>query len=159
MPSPPKPNPPPPPPPTPGENRRKIEIEAFPHCTTPHENQSPPRTPRPRPPPETAPRPQPSTAPQTHPPGQSRQPWGPSHSLNLKLEPLSCGKPLNFALLDNYFTAPSIEVQIRHRKTLKLGPGRFLERYCKFQRKYDSFLTIGAVNKNIKSKRKFCRKS
>ena len=40
----------------------------------------------------------------------------------------ACEKALNFVLLDNYFTDPLTEVQIRYRNTCKFGPGRFLER-------------------------------
>ena len=49
-------------------------------------------------------------------------------SFNLKLEQLSCGKVLNFVLLDSYSTDLFAEIQIPYRKTFKFGPGRFLER-------------------------------
>ena len=39
---------------------------------------------------------------------------------------------LNIALLDNYFTHPFTEIQIRYRKTFKLGPGHFLQKQSKF---------------------------
>ena len=42
--------------------------------------------------------------PQTQFPDHSWQPLGPSHSLNFKLELLSCEKVLNFVLLRNYFS-------------------------------------------------------
>ena len=66
---------------------------------------------------------------------------------------------INFVLLDNCFTNLFNEFQIRYRETFKFGTGHFLEKQSKFQPKYDCFLTFGAVDKNIKSKRLLCRQS
>ena len=67
---------------------------------------------------------------------------------------LSCEKMLTFDVLDNYFSDLFTEVQIRYQKTFKFNPRHLFERQSKF-----NFLTIEAVNKNTKSKRKFCRQS
>ena len=61
---------------------------------------------------------------------------------------------LNFVLLDNYFSELLTEVQIWYRTALKLGPGRI---FRKKNAEKSLFSTIGAVNKDIKSKRKMYR--
>ena len=64
---------------------------------------------------------------------------------------------LNFVLLHNYFTYPFNEVQIRYRKDFKFGPGRIFRKIKKIPAKAWLVLANGAVNKNIKSKRKFLK--
>ena len=64
---------------------------------------------------------------------------------------------LNFVLLHNYFTYPFHEVQIRYRKDFKFGPGRIFRKIKKIPAKAWLVLVNGAVNKNIKSKRKFLK--
>ena len=70
------------------------------------------------------------------------------------MEQLSCEKVLNFVLLDNYFTDLFTEVQIRHRKFFKFGPGRFVGKTKLIPAKNMTVLIIGAVNKK-KGKEKF----
>ena len=55
----------------------------------------------------------------------------------------------NFVLLDNdnYITDPFAEVQIQYRKTFKFGPGSFLERWNKYQPKYDCFQQFELLKK------------
>ena len=53
---------------------------------------------------------------------------------------------LNVGLQDNYFSDLFIEIQVRQQMNFKFDPG------CIFRK-------IGAVNKDIKSKRNFCRQS
>ena len=53
---------------------------------------------------------------------------------------------LNVNLQDNYFSDLFIEIQVRQQMNFKFGPGYI-------------FRKIGAVNKDIKRKRNFCRQS
>ena len=79
--------------------------------------------------------------------------------LQFKIRATNCEKVLNFVLLDNYFTDYFTGVQIRHRINFEFGPGRFFRKIKNIPAKIWLILTIGAVNKNIKSKREFCRQS
>ena len=53
---------------------------------------------------------------------------------------------LNVNLQDNYFSDLFIEIQVRQQMNFKFGPGYIVRK-------------IGAVNKDIKRKRNFCRQS
>ena len=53
----------------------------------------------------------------------------------------------------------SFPVLILYWKTFKFGLGHFLRKIKEILAKIWLFLAIGAVNKDIKSKRKFCRQS
>ena len=78
---------------------------------------------------------------------------------NLKLEQLICKKVPKFVLLDNYFPDLFTNLQIWYGKSFKFGLGSFFWKIKWFPAKIWLFSTMKAVNKNIKSKRKFFRKS
>ena len=65
-----------------------------------------------------------------------------------------CKKGQKFVLIGNYFSDLFNEVQIWNWKNFKFSLWSFLERQSKFQSKDFLFLTIEAVNKDIKKQNK-----
>ena len=76
---------------------------------------------------------------------------------NLKLEQLICKKILKFDLLNKYFPDLVTETQIWYWKSFKFSIRYLFRKIKQIPAKIWLFLTIKAVNKDIKSKRKFYR--
>ena len=106
--------------------------------------------PRKHPPPPTQPR-----HPQTQFPCQLWQPRDPSHSPNLNSEPLNSKKKLRFALPCIYFSDLFTDAKILYSKNFKFVLDVFYKDQANCSLSVSAF-NSGAVNKDIKSKRKFC---
>ena len=61
---------------------------------------------------------------------------------------------LNFGLLDNYFSNLFSEVIIWYLKTFKFGPGHFFRKIKIIPAETSLFLTMEAVNEDIKGRKK-----
>ena len=59
--------------------------------------------------------------------------------LQIRIRATRLRKSTNSILLDNYFTDPFTEIQIRYRRTFKLGQGRFQKDKVNFRQNMTIF--------------------
>ena len=82
-----------------------------------------------------------------------------TQSQPLKLKQQSCKAGLRFVLLDNYFSDHVTENKLWYWKSFSFGLEPIFRKIKYIPANIWLVLTIGSVNKDIKSKRKFCIQS